>query len=123
MWRYEQTTGRIVAADGTLLAVGYAGHGAGVNNPAMQDVPDVGPLPQGVYSLGAPIDHPKLGPFAIPLIPHAGDELFGRSGFYMHGDEIGHVGEHLASHGCIVADRDARESIWASGDHALKVTP
>ena len=123
MYSYSQSTGGLTDASGSLVTVGYSGHGDGLNNPAMQNVPDVGPLPQGLYSLGAPVDHPKLVTFAIPLIPHSGDELFGRRGFYMHGDEVGHVGEHLASHGCIVADRGARESIWASGDHALKVTP
>ena len=121
MYSYSQSTGNLTDASGGLVTVGYSGHGDGLNNPAMQDVPDVGPLPQGLYSLGAPIDHPKLGPFAIPLIPHAGDELFGRSDFYLHGDEVGHVGEHLASHGCIVFDRATREAIWASGDHVMKV--
>lgn len=123
MWTFSQSSGALTDAGGRHIATGYSGHGDGLNNPAMQDVPSVGPLPQGLYSLGAPVDHPELGPFAIPLIPHAGNQMFGRDGFYLHGDEVGHVGEHLASHGCIVADRPAREAIWASGDHALKVTP
>ena len=122
MWQYEQCTGQLRNADGAMVATGYAGHGPGVNNPAMQACADVGPLPQGLYSLGAPIDHPKLGPFAIPLVPHAENTMFGRGGFYIHGDEIAHAGEELASHGCIVLPHDAREAIWNRGDHVLKVT-
>lgn len=121
MWNYSQSTGDLSDGGGFIVATGYSGHGPGLDNPAMQAVADVGPIPVGFYSLGAPIDHPKLGPFAIPLIPHDGNEMFGRSGFYCHGDDIHHVGEEIASHGCIVLPPDARREMWNSGDHVLKV--
>ena len=31
----------------TNAGTGYAGHGEGVNNPTMQNVPNVSPIPQG----------------------------------------------------------------------------
>jgi hypothetical protein len=46
---------------------------------------------------------------------------FGRGEFLIHGDEVEHPGEHMASHGCIVADRVTRTRIWQSGDTVLAV--
>ena len=46
MLTYSQTTGEMRTALGELLGTGYAGHGEGVNNPALQSVPDTGPLPR-----------------------------------------------------------------------------
>lgn len=123
MWTYKQSTGELSDAGGFIVATGYSGHGDGVNNPAMQDVPNVGPIPQGLWSMGAPADSPSHGPFAIPLAPHADTETFGRSGFLMHGDEVAHAGEQLASLGCVIMPPDARHQAWDSGDHVLKVEP
>ncbi len=39
------------------IGAAYSGHGLGLNNPAMQNVPDVGPLPQGTYVIGDPHDN------------------------------------------------------------------
>lgn len=105
-----------------MLAVGYSGHGPGLNNPTAQAAPDVGPIPRGLWSIGAPRDTPEHGPFVLPLIPHSATDCCGRSGFLIHGDEVEHPGEHLASHGCIVLPREAREQIWQSGDHVIEVT-
>lgn len=122
MWYYIQKTGWLLDHAGKLTATGYSGHDAGVNNPAVQEIRNVGPIPKGIYSLGAPIaDHPTCGRFAIPLIPHSGDEMFGRSGFYIHGDDERHPGEEVASDGCIIMPPDARHQVWDSGDHTLTV--
>lgn len=123
MWQYSQTTGALTDANGAVRATGYSGHGDGLNNPALQGVPDVGPCPQGLYSIGAPVNSMTHGPFVLPLIPHDGNEMFGRSGFLIHGDEVNHIGERLASRGCIILPPDARHLVWDSGDHILKVTP
>ena len=122
MLTYSQSTGALRDANGNLLATGYSGHGDGLNNAAMQAVPDVGPIPRGLWSIGAPQDTAEHGPFVLPLWPHAATDCFERSGFLIHGDEVEHPGEHLASHGCIILDRAAREAVWSGGDHVLNVT-
>lgn len=112
MWIFEQSTGLLYDRTGKRFAQGYAGHGLGKNNPAMQNVRGCGPLPVGIYTPQAPFDSPDHGKFAMRLVPDAGVEEFGRAGFMMHGDSIEHPGE--ASEGCIVQPRFAREAVWAS---------
>ena len=110
--------------DGKIIARGYAGGNCGKdpdgrNNPDMQNVPCVGPLPCGSYMLGEPIPQSKLGPFAIPLIPAIDNEMFGRKSFYIHGDRTNAPGN--ASEGCIILPRQIREKMWASDDRILTV--
>lgn len=120
MFNYSQATG-ILTHDGAEIGQGYSGHDAGKDNPALQDVHNVGPLPQGLWSIGAPEDRTgTLGPFVMPLSPVAGTETFGRSGFFIHGDSSAHPLE--ASHGCLIFSRGIREQIAASGDNLLQVT-
>jgi len=123
MWIYEQRTGYLIAPDGTKLEpAGYAGHGAGLNNPAMQDDRDVGPLPQGFYTVGAAIeDDPEVGKYALPLIPDTSNEMYGRDDFYCHGDDIRNPGKHLASDGCMVQPPANRQALGTSSDKRLKV--
>ena len=119
-WIYIQTSGKMFAPDGELLAVGYSGHGEGRNNPAMQAVHDVGPIPVGWYDIGPPHDTTEHGPFVMALTPHEGNQMFGRSAFLCHGDNS----THDASKGCIIfSPRSLREKIWASGDRSLEVRP
>ena len=120
MWTYEQATGRILDPEGALFATGYAGHGAGKNDPALQGVVDIGPLPAGTYTLGVPRDSAQLGPYAIPLIADPSNAMFGRSGFYLHGVSASHPG--AASCGCIVLSPEGlRAAIYDSGDHVVRV--
>lgn len=128
MWTYSQSSGALTDPNGKVCATGYSGHGRGVNNPSLQDEPDIGPIPQGLYSIGAPRDDPRTGPFSLPLVAHDGNQMFGRDGFFMHGDSIEHPGVEEASHGCIVIAREFREAVWserfgplAAVDHILKV--
>lgn len=121
MWTYRQSDGHLLDASGALAAVGYSGHPPHVNDPAAQSIADVGPIPRGLYSIGAPRDDPKTGPYSLPLAAHGGNEMFGRSGFLIHGDLIGHVGAQIASDGCIVLSLGARVNVWESGDHILRV--
>lgn len=113
MWYFEQSTGNIFHDD-VVVCGGYSGFGPGKNNPAMQDVPDYGPIPVGVYTLGDPEHDPIVGEYAIPLIPDPGNEMFGRSGFFWHGDNKAHVG--ASSHGCIISLRVYRQEAYASGE-------
>ncbi len=123
MWTYAQREGTLYRADGELIGTGYSGFPPGRNAPAWQAHQDVGPIPQGLYTIGEPecvdVSGPH-GPFVLPLEPDAGNEMFGRSAFLCHGDGIGpHAGS--ASHGCIILPRAVREVIAASGDHRLRV--
>lgn len=125
-WTYEQSSGRMSNDAGEVVGVGYSGgdcgrHPEGKNSPQHQSIPDVGPLPCGLYRIGAPVDTISHGPYVLPLSPNAANEMFGRSGFLIHGDSVVHPGN--ASEGCIILSRDVRNLIGASIDHDLQVVP
>src|ERR1700691_779808 len=112
MYTYRQSTG-VLDHDGVFLLNCDAGHGDGVNNPAMQDQHDVGPLPQGRYTMTSLIDSPHTGLATIVLDPDPANQMFGRSGFRIHGDNA--IANRTASDGCIIAGRAAdRVGIWNS---------
>ena len=118
-WTYAQRSGEL-QQDGKPVATGYSGAGAGKNNPALENVPNVGPIPQGNWTIaGPPADTTDHGPYVLKLNPAASTETFGRSGFLMHGDSKEHPG--CASHGCIILPRPVREQVWSSGDRELEV--
>jgi hypothetical protein len=116
---YSQSTGKLFDSSGNLIGIGYAGNGNGKNNPAMQDVKCIGPLPRGRYTISNPHNSDHTGPFTLDLIPDAGNEMFGRDEFKMHGDSITEPG--TASNGCIVMSRYIRDLVWNSKDHRLIV--
>lgn len=97
---YSQSLG-MLHKDGDLVASGWAGNGEGKNNPAMQNVRCVGPLPQGLWIVGVWQDHPRLGHLVAPLTQIEG-ETFGRDSFFIHGPSKNkdHYGQE--SMGCIV---------------------
>lgn len=109
--------------DGVLVARNvYSGFGEGKNNPAMESVHDVGPIPEGLWKIsGPPQDTETHGPYVLALYPQKGTETYGRSGFLIHGDSIAAPG--TASHGCIICDRRTRSAIWQSADYDLTVVP
>lgn len=133
MFSFSQSSGKLwrpgwTAAD-HFEAFGYSGYsslpwplpaqyqgkilpGEGRNIPNMQEVHDIGPLPRGIYTIGAPYDHPKLGPITFDLAPDAGVKLYGRSLFRIHPDGKVNPGTH--SHGCICASHSARIYIAAA---------
>lgn len=112
MWIYEQATGAL-AHDDTLVAMAFSGEGEGKNNPDMQHVANVGPIPRGAYLIGAQTDNPKFHQPALHLVPLTGTEVYGRSGFLLHGG--------TESHGCILADPVARQRVVDSHDRLLVV--
>lgn len=115
MYVYSQSSGRLTW-DGALIGTGYSGKGAGLNNPAMQTIRNIGPIPQGLYDITGPFYTDSHGPYVFRLTPLGDTDTFTRSAFLIHGDEIEHVGEHLASEGCIIQDRTTRNVI---GEHIL----
>lgn len=84
----------------------------------MQEKHNIGPLPRGLYSISDPYDTDTHGPFVLRLTPDLGNEMFGRAGFLMHGDNS----THTASEGCIIQARAVREQVAKSGDKKLEVT-
>lgn len=123
MWIYDQRTGEFGASETGAFFVpichGYSGFGGGKNNPEMQNVRDVGPIPEGVYTIGPAFADPEKGPVVMALTPDVDNEMFGRAGFLIHGDSIEHPGE--ASQGCIILDKLSREQVAESTDRTLKV--
>ena len=119
MWTYRVETGQLFDADDRLAGTGYSGAGEGKNNPAFEQVHDVGPLPRGFYSIGAAYNSPERGPLVMPLTAIGGTREFGRGGFLMHGDSVTHPGQ--ASLGCIVMPHDVRLAVSQSEDRALQV--
>jgi Protein of unknown function (DUF2778) len=119
MFEYHQISGEMLQ-DGKHVAFGYSGKGEGRNNPAYQQVRCVGPIPAGLWTIsGPPLDTDQHGPFVLHVDAAEGTNTFGRSGFLVHGDSK--VSPGMASEGCIVMPRNAREQIWASGDRDLQV--
>lgn len=120
-WSYSQQTGEL-QQDGKPVAAGYSGSGEGKNNPALDHVANVGPIPRGKWTVaGPPCDTGEHGPYVLRLDPEPGTQTHGRSGFLMHGDSKTHPG--TASQGCIILPRSAREQVWQSGDRKLEVVP
>jgi RHS repeat-associated protein len=119
---YSQSTGSLTCThDATgqqyLSCNGYAGNGPGLKNPNAQNQKNVGPLPQGKYTVGAPNN--RRGPFTRPLTQDPSNNMFDRSGFLIHGDNAAQ--NHSASTGCIVVPRDCRSGILTG--ETLRVDP
>lgn len=111
-WVYEQSTGHFTMLRGSkpsrLVGRGYAGAPGSVNDPEMDHVRSKGPLPKGRYRIRE-VSHPRFAAPALRLDPEAETVLHGRSGFYIHGDNI--RGNRSASSGCIILDRTERQLI------------
>ena len=98
------------------VAKGYAGALQARNNPLLQHLKNVGPIPEGRYHIGAPILSRKTGPFVLPLEPDQHNAI-GRDDFQIHGDND----THNASKGCIILDMPCRKFISSSKDYCLQV--
>lgn len=116
-WIYRQRSGALIEPNGTVIAHGYSGFGEGKNNPEMQYVKSVGPVPVGSYKIGPPYNSPKVGPYALILDSLPGTDTRGRGDFRIHGDNA----TNTASHGCLIFPRNIREAIWKSKDRTLTV--
>jgi hypothetical protein len=120
VWIFEQSTGILIDPAGNRLSpAGYAGNGVGKNNPSMQDVENVGPIPEGLFNIGPAYTHPILGALTMNLTPQPGTNMLGRFAFRMHGDSKENPGN--ASDGCIVEEHQNRVEVSLSTDRLLKV--
>lgn len=118
MWIYSQSTGSLWSDNGERVATGYSGKGEGKNNPALEHVKNVGPIPRGLYTIGQPYNSDNVGPYALPLTPVLHD-AHERTDLLAHGDSISDPGN--ASEGCVILPRPIRQRIFNSGDLILKV--
>lgn len=126
MYHFNGSTGDgfglkdLPGSDATPVATGYSGFGWGLNNPALQNWPDTGPIPQGVYSIGPQQDNGPLKA-SMRLTPDPHNQMYDRDRFLIHGP---HQNDHRdSSAGCPVIDRPSRDQIANSGDHVLRVIP
>ena len=118
MWTFSYR-GSIWRDDGPKSGA-YSGHGDALNNAAYQSAEGLGPIPVGQYRIGTFFDHPRLGPCVAHLTPVNNTNVYGRSGFFIHGDNV--AMDHSASDGCIIVNRAIRTAIRASDDTNLTVT-
>lgn len=118
-YTYVQRTGGFYRADGELVVVGYSGAGLGKNNPALQSLRNVGPIPVGTYTIGAPYNSSSHGPLCMALIPAATNVMWGRSAFLIHGDSIRSPG--TASQGCIILPGVVRKQLTQTPNSQLRV--
>ena len=112
---YNQKTGETYL-DGEFEGIGYSGTGDGRNNPDMEDVPNVGPIPRGKYKIGQPYYSSRCGPICFPLEP-VGHDAHGRTDLRIHGDNK--TGD--ASQGCIILGRTIRSRIRDDRETELEV--
>lgn len=120
MLTYSQTTGKL-AHNGAPMGIGWAGNGAGKNNPDMQGEHNVGPLPRGNYTLEAPVTHPKLGQLAFKLTPQTGTDMLGRDGMWLHGPSKNPKKFGQESEGCIIMVHEVREALVPLAGETVQV--
>lgn len=119
-WRYQQSTGDLWHF-GSYEGRGYSGHGAGLNNHALEADAGVGPVPVGMWKIGPAHRSLHTGPITMNLDPVAPNTAHGRSLFRIHGDNS--AANHSASRGCIILGRALRQVISTSSDYDLEVFP
>jgi RHS repeat-associated protein len=110
---YSQSTGsfacRNAGGQTYTSCSGYSGKGEGVNNPAAQNQKNVGPIPQGTYTVGGFTT--RRGANTRPLTPDPTNKMYGRAGFLLHGDNSER--NNTASEGCIIIPPRCRTAVPA----------
>lgn len=113
--------GELSDKNGIVIGPAYSGAPGHVDVVADDGLKALGPIPLGLWRVGAPEDVPGLGPFCLRLTPCEGTDAKGRGGFWFHGDNA--KSDHSGSHGCIVAAHHERVEVWADDDHLINVVP
>lgn len=121
MWSYGITEGTLYNPQGEPAGIGYAGNGEYKNDPKSTHVKDHGPIPCGDWDIGDPVNHPRCGLYCLPLTPRPGTDTKNRAGFYMHGENLAHIGE--SSDGCPIQQKIVRLRVGMSSDRILRVVP
>lgn len=129
-WQYSQSTGELKYFDNvtlqyTLVGKGYSGKNVGsqrgLNNPNMQQVKDLGPIPAGYWVIGKAYSHKELGKLTMDLYPFKETNTFDRDRylFRIHGDKEFPLFD--ASTGCIIFNKKIRKMINDCDDKILQV--
>lgn len=128
MWTFtifKATRTAELRKDGILVSAdGYSGNYEqdGYNNPDKAQEHDIGPLPEGLWTIeGPPFEHPLRGPYVLKLIPDSTTEVYGRSDFLLHGKPLPPKDIKSGSDGCICEDHTTRVRVYQSGDTRLQV--
>jgi Tlde1 domain len=127
-WVYHQSTGLLeyraphsgpTAPPAHRVGHGYSGAPGAVNNPDMEAIHNVGPIPRGRWRIG-PLEphHGRRGPNVMSLTP-IGHDAHTRFGFLIHGDNS--LENRSASDGCVILGPDIRLRIGHSHDRLLEV--
>jgi hypothetical protein len=127
MIEYSQSSHMFILPNGAKLTDCYSGGGPENlefyrNNPVEQEIRFLGPLPQGQYTISPAHTVPHLGPIVMALTPAPTNQMYGRSGFFIHGDNAEQ--NFTASDGCIVCGPQIRQQIAdlvLSGEDQLTV--
>ena len=117
---YDSYTGRLQCYTNvngtykkTVDAYGYSGRGEGKNNPRLQDVRDVGPIPEGFWTMKSVQQTPTQ--VSIWLEPYPGSPVFNFDrdpmSFLIHGDYKDPKKKGKASKGCPIFDKEYRDKI------------
>lgn len=134
-WAYFQASGQLWYVNKLLgislqAGTGYSGRGQGqgLNNPDMQHVRDVGPIPRGIYTIGPQQTNtvragtPSEAQLSdsMRLTPSPLNLMWTRDGFLLHQGDFTTMG---SSTGCIVLPLPILNLIGHSGDTTLRVKP
>ena len=106
--RWSQQSGKLTDTSGTLLALGYAGSGIGLNQSRMQST-EFGPLPRGHYtiqSLVEPADPGDVPMVVFSLVPDPNNHMFVRDNFSIRAENsaFNYTGSGGMHGGSIVLD-------------------
>jgi len=118
MWIYSQSTGHLWDDRGVKIATGYSGFGDAKNNPKLESVKNLGPIPRGLWVITERYDSKSVGPQALKLEP-SGHSALQRTDFRIHGQSKSNWGE--ASRGCMIFPPSVRNQMWDSNDKILMV--
>jgi Protein of unknown function (DUF2778) len=124
-WIYAQNNGNVFHVEKGIAVLkmrGYSGNGDAENNPDKQLVKKHGPIPRGWYTIAPPKQMQgkhTLMQYCLKLSADKGNEMGGRTGFWIHDGNFNNHGQ--TSDGCICLHIEDRIKIWTSGDHRLYV--
>lgn len=113
---YEITTGELLLQQvqgDEFMGTGYSGMGFARNKPAYCYLVAQGPIPKGWYTMTGPFDNyvndekHHLGSIVFKLAPDKDNQMFGRTGFLLHGNNR----TNDASRGCIVMGPGIRSHV------------
>ena len=125
-WKYSQKSHTLWHNGEVVSTVGYSGSGPGKNNPEMEKLRNIGPIPAGKWTISDKFRNTydkKTNEVTrrnvLDLTFQGVKTPHDRNGFLIHGDNK--KNNESASEGCIILPLEVRRLIQASGDYELEV--